>query len=82
VRGDDLPLGIGQVTGIAPGLLSSPAHTLGIRGPCCLLGRHTSRNTGPAPAHLSTPASTAPRPRDIGSFIKHSLRPNASVTAS
>ncbi len=59
VRGDDLPLGIGQVTGIAPGLLCGPAHTLGMRGPCCLFGRHTSRNTGPAPAHLSTPA-TAP----------------------
>ncbi len=59
VRGDDLPLGIGQVTGIAPGLLCGPAHNLGMRGPCCLFGRHTSRNTGPAPAHLSTPA-TAP----------------------
>src|SRR6266700_355455 len=57
VRGDDLPLGIGQVTGIAPGLLSGPAHTLGTRGPCCLFGLHTSRNTGPAPAHLSTPAT-------------------------
>src|ERR1700746_815364 len=60
VRADALPLGIGQVTGIAPGLLCGLAHTLGMRGPCCLLGRHTSRNTGPAPAHLSTPATAPP----------------------
>jgi hypothetical protein len=43
VRGDDLPLGVGQVTGVAPGLLSGLAHTLGMRGPCCLFGLHTSR---------------------------------------
>jgi hypothetical protein len=68
VRGDDLPLGIGQVTGIARGPLSGPAHTLGMRGPCYLFGLHTSRNTGPAPAHLITPA-TAPawhRPATTG----------------
>jgi hypothetical protein len=43
VRHDDLPLSIGQVAGIAPGLPSGPPRTLGTRGPC-LLGRHTSRS--------------------------------------
>jgi len=46
VHGDDLPLRLGQVTGIAPGLLSGPAHTLGMRGPCCLFGLHTSTEHG------------------------------------
>jgi hypothetical protein len=39
-----------------------------MRGPWCFPGLHTSRNTGPAPAHLSTPA-TAPtwrRPTTTG----------------
>ena len=48
-------------------------------GPCCFFGLHTSRNTGPALAHLSTPATgtnlATPRDHgDIGSFIKRSLR--------
>jgi hypothetical protein len=43
MRGDHLPLGIGQVTGIAPGLLFSLARTLGTREPC-LLGLHASRS--------------------------------------
>jgi hypothetical protein len=33
VRRDHLPLGIGQVTGIAPGPRTPRAHTLGTRGP-------------------------------------------------
>ncbi len=45
VRHDDLPLGIGQVTGITPG----QAHILGMRGPLCLPGRHTSGTRGPRP---------------------------------
>jgi hypothetical protein len=78
VHGDDLPLGVGQVTGIAPGLLRGPAHTLGMRGPCCLFGLHTSREHRArvrASQHTRHGTSLAP-PRDhgaIGSFIKHSL---------
>jgi hypothetical protein len=48
VRDDHLPLGVGQVTGIAPGLRSGPARTLSTRGPC-LSGRHTSGSWGPRP---------------------------------
>jgi hypothetical protein len=42
VRGDDLPLGIGQVTGIAPGAPSGPPRTLGARGPPLVFDRHKS----------------------------------------
>jgi hypothetical protein len=41
MAGDHLPLGVGQVTGIAPGPRSCPPRTLGTRGPC-LPVRHTS----------------------------------------
>ena len=72
IRGDDLPLAIGQVTGIAAG----PAHILGMRGPWCFSGLHTSRNTGPAPAHLSrtAPRNAASPPQSaIPAFIRRSL---------
>ena len=59
VRGDDLPLGIGQVTGIAPGPLSGPGRIPWACAGPAVFGLHISRNTVPAPAHLSTPA-TAP----------------------
>jgi hypothetical protein len=48
VRDDDLPLDIGQVTGIAPGPPSGPARTLGTRG-LCFSGRHTSGSWGSRP---------------------------------
>ena len=75
VRGDYLPLGIGQVTGIAPGPPPGPARTLGTRGPSCLPGRHTSGSWGPRPA--SQPNDT-PLARWSGiwpqhRFIRHSL---------
>ena len=73
MRGDDLPLAIGQVTGIAAG----PAHILGMRGPWCFPGLHTSRNTGPAPAHLSRTAprnAACPPQPAIPAFIRRSLR--------
>jgi hypothetical protein len=59
MRGDDLPLSIGQVAGIAPGPPSGPARTLGTRGPSCLPGRHTSGSWGPrlASARHDTPRS-------------------------
>jgi hypothetical protein len=49
VRGDHLPLGIGQVTGIAPGPPPGPPRTLGTRGPR-LAGRHNPGSWGPRPA--------------------------------
>ena len=48
VRRDDLPLGVGQVAGIAPGPPSGPPRTLGTRGPC-FPGRHTSGSWGLRP---------------------------------
>src|SRR5262249_1683778 len=69
MRGDDLPLAIGQVTGIAAG----PAHILGMRGPWCSPGLHTSRNTGPAPAHVSR---TAPR----NTASPHHSRPSRQLS--
>jgi hypothetical protein len=66
VWGDDLPLGIGQITGIDPGTSSGAARTLGTRGPSCLPGRHTSELWARA-RHLSRttyhqPAGQAPGP--------------------
>ena len=82
VHGDDLPLGIGQVTGIAPGLPSGHAHTLGMRGLLCLSGLHTSGTQGPRLSistglHAATRASP-PQP-DTRPFIKHSLRAYAEL---
>jgi hypothetical protein len=64
VRCDHLPLGIAQVTGIAP-RPPAPAPILGTRGPACFSDRHTSGSWGPAPGisaerHTSPPAQ--PRP--------------------
>jgi hypothetical protein len=79
--GDHLPLGIGQVTGIAPGTSPGLARTLGTRG-LCLPGRHKSGSWGPrlASARHDTPrspqdnrrhAAILPRAR----LIRHSLSP-------
>jgi hypothetical protein len=66
VRDDHLPLRIGQVTGIASGLPSGPAPTLGTRGPC-LPGRHTSGSWGPrlliSTGRVTRPARQARRIR-------------------
>ena len=62
VRGDHLPLRIGQVTGIAPGSPPRQTRTVGTRGPHHL-DRHTSGSWGPRLA--SEPSDTPPdhRPR-------------------
>jgi hypothetical protein len=60
--GDHLPLGIGQVTGIAPSTSPGRARTLGTRG-LCLPGRHTSGSWGPrlaSPARHTATGETAP----------------------
>jgi len=78
VRGDNLPLDIGQVTGIAPGPPPGPAPTRGTRG-LCFSGRHTPGSWGPR-ARPSQPDNTRatrgkPVDRASGRFIKHSLSP-------
>ena len=71
MRGDHLPLGIGQVTGITPGP-PGPARTLGTRGPTCFPGRHTSGSWGPRPA--SRPNDTPPaHAHGSARFIRRSL---------
>jgi hypothetical protein len=71
VRGDHLPLRVGQVTGIAPGPEPGPARTLGTRGPTCTSGRHTSGSWGARLAYQ--PNDTRPGPGPRHRFIKRSL---------
>ena len=75
VRGHHLPLGIGQVTGIAPGPPSGLARTLGTRGFRVFLVV-THRDHGPAagirPArHTATPARPVPPGRRLGAGVQH-----------
>ena len=59
VHGDDLRLGIGQVTGIAPGVPFGPPRTLGARGPPLVFDRHKIRIMRPAPGICTAPPHTA-----------------------
>ena len=56
-RGDDLPLGLGQVAGVALSPAGCCPRSLGMRGPPLVLDPHKSRSWGPRP-HPARP----PRP--------------------
>src|SRR5436305_13114631 len=88
MRGDDLPLRVGQVAGIGSGLLFGPAHTLGMRGPCCLSGLHTSGTRGPRPP-ISTgtahgPPLASPTAGHLGDLSNAHLddNPSAAIVCS
>ena len=77
MRGDDLPLGIGQVTGIAPGLLSARRIPWACEALMSFWSSHIKEHRARArPSQHTRHGTNLVPPRDheaIGSFIKHSL---------
>ena len=62
-RGDDPPLGVGQVAGVALSPAGRCPRSLGMRGPPLVLGPHKSRSWGPRP-HPARPQRPGTRPPD------------------